>query len=116
MQLSYGQTGRGIAEIEHEILGQYKRASKSGVQDLEGEEIVRVKFSIPSWDNRRLIGHASRLGGLPKSEMWRRAVIPLLREQDEAIARFWASACRWLGKSLEETKELMVKDFDEQGR
>lgn len=114
-QLSYGQTGRDIAEIEHEILGRYKRMSKAGIQDLEGQGVVKVKFSIPSWDNRRLIGHASKQD-VSKPEMWRRACIPWLREQDEAIAQFWENACQWLGKSLDETKALLVKDFDQQGR
>lgn len=115
MSLSYGQTGRDISEIEHEILGQYKRASKAGVQDLEGEGIVRVTFSIPSWDNRRLLSHAHRQS-VSKSEAWRRACIPWLRAQDDAIAQFWDNACKWLGKSLEETKTLLIQDFDQQGR
>ncbi len=115
MQVSYGQDGRDIAEIEHEILGQYKRLAKSGAADLEGEDITRLTLSIPSWDNRRLIGHASR-HKVSKSEMWRRAVLPWLRSQDDAIARFWENACKWLDKPLEQTKTLLINDFDEQGR
>jgi hypothetical protein len=115
MQLSYGQMGRDIAEIEHEVLGRYKRMSRAGIEDLEGQGTVKVKFSIPSWDNRRLIGHAS-MQDVNKPEMWRRAVLPWLKSQDDAIARFWQSACEWLGKSLDETKALLIQDFDQQGR
>lgn len=109
------EQGKPAWEIEHEILGIYKRAARSGATDLGDSENVVVKMSIPSWDNRRLIGHA-HMNGIPKTEMWRRAVIPWLRSQDEAIAQFWNNACQWLGKPLDETKALLIADFDEQGR
>lgn len=104
-----------IWAIEHEILGIYKRTARSGATDLDGADVVAVKMSIPSWDNRRLIGHA-HMNGIPKTEQWRRAVLPWLRSQDEAIAKFWQSACKWLDKPLDETKALLIQDFDEQGR
>lgn len=104
-----------IWKTEHEILGIYKRAARSGATDLEGGSTVAVKMSIPSWDNRRLIGHAHRQG-VSKSEAWRRAVLPWLRSQDDAIAQFWNNACEWLGKPLDETKTLLIQDFDQQGR
>lgn len=109
------EQGKPTWQVEHEILGVYKRAAKSGVRDLDGSDTVVVKMSIPSWDNRRLIGHA-HLNGIPKTEMWRRAVLPWLRSQDEAIARFWDNACQWLNKDLEETMALMIADFEQQGR
>lgn len=109
------EQGEPTPVIEHGILGEYKRASRAGVQDLDGQDIIRVTFSIPSWDNRRLIGHAHRQG-VSKSEAWRRAVLPWLRSQDEAIAQFWSNATEWLGKPLEETKTLLIQDFDQQGR
>lgn len=109
------EQGKPGGVIEHEILGIYKRAARSGGIDVGGEGRVIVKFSVPSWDNRRLIGHA-HIQGVSKPEMWRRAVIPQLRAQDEAIAQFWQSACEWLGKSPDETKALLIRDFDEQGR
>lgn len=114
-QLSSQQPEKDIGAIEHEILGRYKRMSKSGIQDIEGQGIVTVKFSIPSWDNRRLIGHAS-VQNISKPEMWRRAVLPRLKAQDDAIAQFWQNACNWLGTDLEETKRLLIEDFDQQGR
>lgn len=104
-----------VWKIEHEILGIYKRAARSGATDLEDGDNIVVKMSLPSWDNRRLIGHA-HLNGILKTEMWRRAVLPWLRSQDEAIAHFWSNAREWLGKPLEETKTLLIQDFDQQGR
>lgn len=110
------EQGKPIWEIEHEILGTYKRLARSGARDTSEKERVELSLSIPSWDNRRLIGHASRLDNISKSEMWRRAVLPWLRSQDDVIARFWQSASEWLGKDLIETEALLIKDFDEQRR
>lgn len=114
-QLSTEQNNKPIWEVEHAILGEYKRLARSGARDTGEGERTELSLSIPSWDNRRLIGHAHRQG-VSKSEAWRRAVLPWLRSQDEAIAQFWSNACEWLGKSLEETKTLLIADFDEQGR
>lgn len=109
------EQNKPVWEIEHEILGIYKRTARSSPSDTAGIDTVVVKMSIPSWDNRRLIGHA-HLNGVPKTEMWRRAVLPWLRSQDEEIAKFWANACQWLNKPLAETKALMTADFEDQGR
>ena len=114
-RLSVEQGNRPSWEIEHEILGQYKRLARSGARDNSEGDRVELSLSIPSWDNRRLIGHASRYK-VSKTEMWRRAVIPYLRSRDEEIAQFWNNACQWLGKPLDETKALLIADFEKQGR
>lgn len=109
--------GKTVYAIESGILGQAKRQSRAkvSVSSEEESEAIRISIGLPSWDNRRLLGHAHWLD-VSKAEMVRRVITPWLGERDRDLEIFWFEAADWLGCDIEEAKRRMVEDFDNQGR
>lgn len=107
--------GKTIYQIETEVLGQAKREARKAKSREEDSETTRLSISIPSWDNRRLLGHAHS-EGVTKSEMTRRIINPWLRERDVELEMFWTEVAKWLECDAQEAKRRMIEDFEQQAR
>lgn len=105
-----------VYEIETGILGQAKRQARSkSISSEEDPGTIRLSVGLPSWDNRRLLGHA-HWNDVSKAEMVRRIVAPWLVERDKELETFWVEVAEWLGCDIAEAKRRMTEDFDNQGR
>lgn len=106
-----------VYTVETDILGQAKRQSraKASVSSDDEQGTIRLSIGLPSWDNRRLLGHA-HWNEVSKAEMVRRIVTPWLAERDKELQIFWTEVAEWLGCDTAEAKRRMIEDFDGQGR
>lgn len=106
-----------VYAVETDILGQAKRQSraKASVSSEEEPETIRVSMGLPSWDNRRLLGHA-HWNEVSKAEQVRRIVAPWLAERDKELEIFWVEVAGWLECDIPEAKRRMIEDFENQGR